>query len=59
MVPNESKSDLHRLTAEEWKKSWQDHWAQSQLNYEIPEQNIPITADREFLTQIRTPEKEK
>lgn len=59
MAPNESTSDLHRLSAEEWEKSWQDHWAQSQMNYEIPEQNIPITAEREFLTQIRTPEKEK
>lgn len=59
MASNESTSGLHRLTAEEWEKSWQDHWAKFQMNYEIPEQDIPITAERDFLTQIRTPEKEK
>ncbi|MDI1323843.1 MAG: TIGR00730 family Rossman fold protein [Algoriphagus sp.] len=59
MDSNSSNSSSHRLTSEEWEKSWQDHWQQSQMNYEIPELDKSKTAERDFLTQIRTPEKEK
>lgn len=40
-----------------WEKEWERHWTQvGQTDYELPE---AAREDREFLTQIRTPAKER
>ncbi len=45
-------------TLDEWERSWQRHWSRAGTSgYELPLSG-PGGADREFLTQTRTPEKE-
>ncbi|HVP13611.1 MAG TPA: TIGR00730 family Rossman fold protein [Phycisphaerae bacterium] len=47
-----------KRTLDEWERGWQQHWSKtSSSSYELPI-NGPGGADREFLTQARTPEKE-
>ncbi len=45
-------------TLDEWERSWQRHWSKvGTSGYELPVAG-PGGADREFLTQTRTPDKE-
>ncbi len=46
-----------RRTLDQWEQSWQRHWAKAGCDYELPASG-PGGADREFLTQTRTPENE-
>ena len=47
-----------RRTLGDWERSWQRYWSQSgTYSYELPP-GAPGDADREFLTQTRTPETE-
>lgn len=49
-----------RLTPKEWENAWQQHWKKAQLNYELPATaDKGALAERNFLTQQRTAEKEK
>lgn len=49
-------SNLKRLTPEEWENAWQQHWKKAQLDYELP---VNESEEHQFLSQKRTPEKEK
>lgn len=45
-------------TINEWEKAWQKHWSKVGMpGYELPAGG-PDSADREFLTEARTPDKE-
>jgi uncharacterized protein (TIGR00730 family) len=48
-----------RSAADEWDRSWQEHWSKVGLpGYELPSGG-PGSKEREFLTQSRTPQKER
>jgi uncharacterized protein (TIGR00730 family) len=45
------------LSAAAWEKEWERHWTgRGETDYELPEEG---RADHEFLTQVRTPAKER
>jgi uncharacterized protein (TIGR00730 family) len=52
---DDKPNQLKRLTSEEWENSWQEHWKDFQLNYELP---VSKTEDSNFLAETRSPEKE-
>lgn len=57
---SKSTTDFKPLSPEEWENSWQQHWAKSQMNYELPPNlSKKLKDEREFLSQIRSPEKDK
>lgn len=43
-----------RRSLDQWERSWQQHWSKAGCGYELPP-GAPGGADREFLTQARTP----
>jgi uncharacterized protein (TIGR00730 family) len=45
------------MTAAAWEKAWERHWtSRGETDYELPEE---ARADHEFLTQVRTPARER
>jgi uncharacterized protein (TIGR00730 family) len=52
---DDKPNELKRLTPEEWENSWQEHWKEFQLNYELP---VSKTEDSNFLAETRSPDKE-
>lgn len=51
---------LRELTAEEWERRWQEHWKGAQMNYELPPSpHNNVSAERDFLMETRSPEKEQ
>jgi uncharacterized protein (TIGR00730 family) len=59
-IDMDSNSDKKQnISSEEWEKSWQDHWATSQLNYELPSEiEASASPEKDFLQNSRTYEKE-
>lgn len=57
---SKSTKVIKPLSPEEWEKSWQEHWKKSQMNYELPPNlSKKLKDEREFLSQTRSPEKDK
>lgn len=55
-----SATDFKPLSPEEWENSWQEHWKNSQMNYELPANlSKKLKNEREFLSNARSPEKDK
>lgn len=56
---SKNRTRLPKLrTANEWEKAWQEHWSKVGMpGYELPSEGA-ASAEREFLAQARTPDKE-
>ena len=58
-MTNNSK-EIKTLSPEEWESSWKAHWEKSQMNYELPANlGKDLQAERDFLSQVRSPEKDQ
>jgi uncharacterized protein (TIGR00730 family) len=47
---------MEKLSSEQWEKSWQEHWKNAQMGYELP---FKESEEHSFLCERRTPKKEK